>query len=206
MPIPRRAPAQPRKQPKQGRSSATVEAILEAAARILEQSGFSGFNTNAVAALAGVSPGSLYQYYPDKEALLRDLVMRDVGERAGRAIAAIETHSGQGAVAACVRAALAHAQQRPALTTLLALAEPLVLVETHDRALVAPLSAAIVRAVISDYRVSEHVASDLVVDALGISKGLLLAAAARGSVDAPDFADRVVLAITSYLKASTERL
>jgi AcrR family transcriptional regulator len=60
----------PRKQPKQDRSQATVEAILTATAHILAESGAEKFTTNRVAELAGVSIGSLYQYFPNKKALL----------------------------------------------------------------------------------------------------------------------------------------
>ncbi len=60
----------PRKKPIQSRSRATVEAVLAAAAHILEDQGLSGFNTNAVAVRAGVSVGSLYQYFPSKDAIL----------------------------------------------------------------------------------------------------------------------------------------
>ena len=60
----------PRKQPKQERSQATVEAILTATAHILTESGAEKFTTNRVAELAGVSIGSLYQYFPNKKALL----------------------------------------------------------------------------------------------------------------------------------------
>ena len=65
-----RAPrTQPRRIPRQSRSRATVDAILEAAARVLETDGYQQANVNRVAALAGVSIGSLYQYFPTKEAL-----------------------------------------------------------------------------------------------------------------------------------------
>lgn len=59
-----------RKAPKQARSRATVEIILEAGARILSDEGWAGFTTNKVADLAGVSIGSLYQYFPDKLSLV----------------------------------------------------------------------------------------------------------------------------------------
>lgn len=59
-----------RKQPRQSRSRATVEAIIEAGARILSDEGWAGFTTNRVAELAGVSIGSLYQYFPDKLSLV----------------------------------------------------------------------------------------------------------------------------------------
>lgn len=59
-----------RRRPKQARSRATWDAILEATAQILERDGAAGFNTNAVAERAGVSIGTLYQYFPDKQAIL----------------------------------------------------------------------------------------------------------------------------------------
>jgi AcrR family transcriptional regulator len=59
-----------RKEPRQARSRATVETILQAGARILSDEGWAGFTTNKVADLAGVSIGSLYQYFPDKLSLV----------------------------------------------------------------------------------------------------------------------------------------
>ena len=76
--MPRRPPLQPRKRPVQARSQATVDAIVEAAARVLVRGGYDAFTTNAVAARAGVSVGSLYQYFPNKEALLAELTARHV--------------------------------------------------------------------------------------------------------------------------------
>lgn len=55
---------------KQLRSRATVDAILEAAARVLVCRGWEGLNTNLVAEVAGVSVGSVYEYYQNKQALL----------------------------------------------------------------------------------------------------------------------------------------
>ncbi|WP_244522180.1 TetR/AcrR family transcriptional regulator [Bradyrhizobium embrapense] len=59
-----------RKVPRQARSRATIEAILDAAAHILGERGWSATTTNAVAERAGVSIGSLYQYFPNKLALV----------------------------------------------------------------------------------------------------------------------------------------
>jgi AcrR family transcriptional regulator len=66
----------PRKRPSQARASATVEAVLSAAATAFEQNGFDRANVNEIAERAGVSVGSLYQYYPSKEALLVALIER----------------------------------------------------------------------------------------------------------------------------------
>ncbi|HKN16758.1 MAG TPA: TetR/AcrR family transcriptional regulator [Candidatus Sulfotelmatobacter sp.] len=63
-----------RKEPRQARARTTVEAILEAAARILDRQGWGRFTTNAVADAAGVSIGSLYQYFPNKLALVEAIL------------------------------------------------------------------------------------------------------------------------------------
>jgi AcrR family transcriptional regulator len=66
----------PRKAPRQSRSQATVTAILDATARILLERGVAAASTNAVAERAGVSVGSLYQYFPNKDALIAALHAR----------------------------------------------------------------------------------------------------------------------------------
>jgi AcrR family transcriptional regulator len=71
----KKSAAKQRKQPSQERSRETVAVILEAAARILESRGLEGYNTNAVAEKAGVSIGSLYQYFPGKDALTIALIV-----------------------------------------------------------------------------------------------------------------------------------
>jgi AcrR family transcriptional regulator len=70
------APLNPRKSPKQQRSRATVEAILEATARVLVEDGFAKTSTNRIAKVAGVSVGSLYQYFPSKQSLVMALCER----------------------------------------------------------------------------------------------------------------------------------
>ncbi|MES2099551.1 MAG: TetR/AcrR family transcriptional regulator [Pseudomonadota bacterium] len=66
----------PRKSPRQSRSAVTVTAILDATARILVERGYAATSTNAVAERAGVSVGSLYQYFPNKDALIAALHTR----------------------------------------------------------------------------------------------------------------------------------
>ena len=61
---------EPRKRPGQARSQHTVDVIVEATARVLAERGYAGTNTNLVAARAGVSVGSIYQYFPNKDALV----------------------------------------------------------------------------------------------------------------------------------------
>jgi AcrR family transcriptional regulator len=64
----------PRRRPRQARAQATVDAIVKATARVLVDEGYDRASTNRVALAAGVSIGSLYQYFPSKEALVAALV------------------------------------------------------------------------------------------------------------------------------------
>jgi len=71
--VPDEKPVQRRKAPRQRRARATVDAILFAAAHILKTDGFARTTTNRIAEKAGVSIGSLYQYFPNKEAIVAAL-------------------------------------------------------------------------------------------------------------------------------------
>ncbi|MEW5740210.1 MAG: TetR/AcrR family transcriptional regulator [Myxococcota bacterium] len=70
----------PRKRPSQGRSRATVEAIVQATARVLLKDGYEACTTNRVAEAAGVSIGSVYQYFPNKESLVVAVMERHLGQ------------------------------------------------------------------------------------------------------------------------------
>lgn len=88
-----------RKQPRQARSRATVEAVIEAGARILSEQGWAGFNTNKVADAAGVSIGSLYQYFPDKLSLVGAIRRRHIDDSLDAVRSALaKTHSVAGFV------------------------------------------------------------------------------------------------------------
>lgn len=72
--MPKRPLTKPRKKASQERSRATVEALVEATARILVRDGYDQTNTNKIADEAGISVGSLYQYFPNKEAIVATLL------------------------------------------------------------------------------------------------------------------------------------
>lgn len=67
---------EPRRKPKQSRSLETVERILTAAVKVLDLKGFDGFSMQAVADVASLAIGTIYQYFPDKYAILKILVQR----------------------------------------------------------------------------------------------------------------------------------
>jgi AcrR family transcriptional regulator len=78
--MPRKRSTTPRKLPQQDRSRITVEAILEATTHILTEEGYDKANTNRIAERAGISIGSLYQYFPNKESLMAALMEQHSNE------------------------------------------------------------------------------------------------------------------------------
>ncbi|HUD51618.1 helix-turn-helix domain-containing protein [Parvibaculum sp.] len=82
----------PKKWPKQARSKASFDAVIEAAARLLAESGYEALTTNRIAERAGVSIGTLYEFFPDKEtivAVLAERQMARIVERMRKAFADI---------------------------------------------------------------------------------------------------------------------
>jgi len=74
----KRPSVRPRKKPVQKRSQVTVDAIIQAAALSFVREGYAGATTNRIAEVAGVSVGSLYEYFPNKASLLLALISRQV--------------------------------------------------------------------------------------------------------------------------------
>jgi len=80
MSMARKLQTSPRKSASQERSRSTVDALLEATTRVLIKEGYDRASTNRIAEVAGVSIGSLYQYFPSKEALVAAVVDRHTQE------------------------------------------------------------------------------------------------------------------------------
>jgi AcrR family transcriptional regulator len=109
----------PRKKPTQGRSARTVDSILEGAARILEEHGFEGYTTNDIAARAGVSIGSLYQYFPSRDAVTIALIERESTILATEVSEALAAKDWRDALRGMIEVAVRHQLQRPKLAKLL---------------------------------------------------------------------------------------
>jgi AcrR family transcriptional regulator len=110
---------EPRKQPRQVRAELTRERILTAAAHVLAEFGYAAGTTNRIAERARVSIGSLYQYFPNKDAILAELLTRHLAPQ--------EAAPGPGDVARplvdvvrdMVRAAIGHHREDPRLLRLM---------------------------------------------------------------------------------------
>jgi len=112
----------PRKQPYQKRAQATVDAIFTATAQILVEQGYERATTARIAERAGVSIGSLYQYFPNKEGLVAGLVERHASEIVSILRAALEdtAHlSFEQGLAAFIKAGVAAHRLDPALHKIL---------------------------------------------------------------------------------------
>ena len=98
-----------RKAPRQSRSKATVSAILTATVRLLREGGLAQANTNRIAEVAGVSVGSLYQYFPNKQSLAAALLERHLlqaRELLAAKLKAVRSQPLEEAVRALIRALL----------------------------------------------------------------------------------------------------
>ncbi|EHU1559077.1 TetR/AcrR family transcriptional regulator [Acinetobacter baumannii] len=189
----------PRKRPRQARSVATFEAILEAAARILESLGFAGFNTNAVAELAGVSIGSLYQYFPSKDALIVELIRRERAELSNRIVEAIQQHDTtdlKEKIKLIIHAAVQHQLSRPQLARTLEFASELIGKDIEESKLQHELETTISDLFIrSDISHAQTAAQDVI----ALSKGIINAAGIAEESDLNDLQQRVEKAVFGYL-------
>jgi AcrR family transcriptional regulator len=198
--MPRRPPLKPRKAPRQTRSEHTVAALLEAAAQVLERDGLGGFNTNAVAQRAGVSIGSLYQYFPGKDALMLGLMRRE-GERFDAdAAAALDQPTGAQALAVLVGAAVRQQLLRPALAHLLDVEENRA--DLREEASGAALLLTVIRDILARNDLPRVRRPALAAeDLLAIVRGLTDSAGGRGEIDVADLETRVRAAAFGYLEA-----
>lgn len=112
----------PRKVPQQERSRRMYERILDAAARVLVASGYDGASTHRIADEAGVSPGSVYQYFPNKDVIIR-LAVERMAARVGRdltdAVAGTDLRDPAAAVRGVVAAVLATTEEHRELARVL---------------------------------------------------------------------------------------
>lgn len=185
---------EPRKTPQQARSRATCAAIVEAAARILETDGDDGLTTNRVAEVAGVSIGTLYQYFPDKLAIVMDLIRRE------RAAMLEELRTiGDGAadpLSEMLDAAIRHQFARPKMALALERLEAAFGLDAENRALAAAVAEEGQRLLRAQWGSVSPLA---VADAIAIARALINGAA-DGSLSAQDLKQRLIRAVGGYLR------
>lgn len=192
--------AVPRKRPLQSRAVATVAAIIEAAAHILEKDGLDGYSTNAIAERAGVSIGSLYQYFPNKDAITRALIARESRTLLEAVATIAPSEDWRATITDMIRAAVDHQLRHPGLARLIDLVEsrltgPASEVDTRS-GLMALLKPVIVRSGIGTRQSLDEVAADI----LTITRALSDAAGSRHEIDRTALERRIRRAVLGYLE------
>lgn len=185
-----------RKAPRQRRAAHTVDAILEAAALVLETAGLEGFNTNAVARRAGASIGTLYQYFPSKDALTLALLQREEGKFREAAAAAAALPDWREALATFIHVSARQQLERPNLARLLDQEEGRPDIRA---ALDKGHSFIVLMAAILEKAAVQGDAMRAAADMLAIIRGMTDAAGERGERDADDLARRINAAVFGYL-------
>jgi AcrR family transcriptional regulator len=201
--MPRKSSPSPRKLPVQARSVASVAAILEAAAHILERDGFGGYTTNAIAMRAGVSIGSLYQYFPNKDAVTVALIEQKAERNFEtlQAIAAAQRSAPFDArIDALVRFAVAQQLDRPMLARRIDIEEARLGKSAAARAAERASGELVAQLLEEPGRTLPFDAATCVADLIAIVQGLTDAAGAQGDTGHQALTRRVFHAVTGYLR------
>lgn len=186
---------EPRKRPAQSRACATVDALVEATARILEEAGLDAVTTNAVAERAGVGVGSLYQYFPSKQALLAELLRRKrfvLAEAMERS-----THLPfDEALDALLRAGFASELARPQLAAALRHVEATLPIDDETAALKDRISQAVRTLFVANGVADPDIVAQ---DVVALTRGIAVEAGRRGETDAEALLRRLKRACLGYL-------
>jgi len=195
----RRKRLDPRKPPTQSRATETVNAVLEAAAHILERHGFERYTTNAIAERAGVSIGSLYQYFPGKDAVTVALIEResalllaDVAE-----VDSIVNH--RDAIDHLINAAVTHQMRRPRLARLLDFEESRLPIAPRIRKVTDAIFGALLQILSRPDAPYCSNKKEAAFDILALARGMVDAAGEREETDAHQLEKRVRRAVYGYL-------
>ncbi|MFZ7090865.1 TetR/AcrR family transcriptional regulator [Primorskyibacter sp. 2E233] len=189
----------PRKTPLQSRSRASYEAIVTAAAQVLEHGGMAALTTNLVAERAGVSIGSLYQYFPNKDAIAAELVRRQMAQMREDIADAMRRCDGkdlQATVWIILKASIRHHARAPKLSRILEEAEKTLPLDGETRQSKALVHAQLTE-VLSNHYVPEP--ETAATDLSGMTAGMVHAALAAGETDTDALAERAYRAVCGYL-------
>lgn len=200
----RKKPATPRKRPLQARSRETYAAVLEATARILEAEGLEAANTNAIAERAGVSVGSLYQYFPDKAAIFAELIIAsetELGDMLEALVSSTGAQTLEERLALLVQAGVAQQMARPQLARLLDYLEATLPADPKMRAADERILKLIGR-LLQDHRdmIARPATATTALDMLSIVKGMVDGASFAGETRQRQLEERVMTALLGYLR------
>jgi AcrR family transcriptional regulator len=194
-----------RKAPAQARSANTIDAIVEGAARILERSGFADYTTNKIAERAGVSVGSLYQYFPHKDAITQALIEREAATLVQEVKLALASGTPSEALRAVSEAAVRQQFRRPKLAGLLDLEEERLGGDAPGRTQAAlSVQIALAEHLETAYGLSKPMAATSAADIMDITRTLTDSAGLRLDIGAAHLERIIEGAILGYLSVVLE--
>jgi AcrR family transcriptional regulator len=191
----------PRKTPAQSRSQVTVDAILGAAAHILEKRGFEGYTTNAISARAGVSIGSLYQYFPNKDAITIALIDREAVRLSCRLKSALSFTDWRIGIARMIHVAVHYQLVRPQLARLLDIEEGRLGLSLMSSDIYRTIHGTVV-CLLNERSPDLDTNCTTAYDVMAITRGLTDAAGARRETDIDQLERSVQRAVFGYLQGT----
>jgi AcrR family transcriptional regulator len=184
---------------------ATVAAVLEAAARILETEGLEGYTTNAVARRAGISIGSLYQYFPSKDAITKALILRETATLLADVEAIGLEAGGRAGLERLIQVGVAYQLQRPVLARILDQEERRLPLDAEMQRMGRKLARTVQRFLAAPDLAAATPSPAAPGDLLAIIKALVDAAGERGEHDRAALTARVRRAVFGYLEYPSSR-
>ncbi|MCG8916377.1 TetR/AcrR family transcriptional regulator [Actinokineospora sp. PR83] len=194
----------PRRKPRQVRAELTRERILTAAAHIFAEFGYAAGTTNRIAERARVSIGSLYQYFPNKDAILAELLVQHIDRGTWTGVDDLDLSPGtlEATVRAFIRDAIDNHSDDPRLLRVMIEEAPISqalrdTVDRHTRLRTAQVREVIVRH--PDIRVGDpDIAAEIILFAVEINTHRFMAAPRATPVEV--FEDELVAMVTGYLR------
>jgi AcrR family transcriptional regulator len=192
----------PRRKPRQVRAELTRERILAAAAHVFAEHGYAAGTTNRIAERARISIGSLYQYFPNKDAILAELLVQHIDRGTSTAAADLVGMTLEATARALVRDAIDNHRDDPRLLRVMIEEAPVSrelrdTVERHGKQRTAQLRDIIVRH--PDIDVGDPgIAAELVLLTVEINTHKFMAGPRTASVET--FENELVAMVTRYLR------
>lgn len=195
---------EPRRKPRQVRAELTRDRILTAAAHVFAESGYAAGTTNRIAERARVSIGSLYQYFPNKDAILAELLVRHIDRGTWTGADELDLSPGtlEATVRALVRDAIDNHSDDPALLRVMIEEAPVSqelrdTIDRHGKQRTAQVLDVVVRH--PDVHVGDPaVAAEMILLTVEINTHKFMAD--RGTTPVETFEDELVAMVTRYLR------
>ena len=195
---------EPRRKPSQVRAELTRERILTAAAHVFAEHGYAGGTTNRIAGHARISIGSLYQYFPNKDAILAELLVQHIDRGTWTDVGTLDLSPGtlEATVRALIRDAIDNHRDDPRLLRVMVEEAPvsqdlLDAINRHGKLRTAQVREIIVRH--PDVHVGDaDVAAEIVLFTVEMNTHKFMAAPRTAAVET--FEDELVAMVTRYLR------